>query len=60
MRTIGRNNGGRATIAAGVAGVILSGTGCVQDALADGLYGGVTDTIAAIVSGLLLGLFGLT
>ncbi|MCG3126635.1 MAG: hypothetical protein CHACPFDD_01486 [Phycisphaerae bacterium] len=38
---------------------IAGAAGCsVQEALVDGLYGGVSDTVASIVSNLLLGLLG--
>lgn len=45
--------------AAGFGGMLLivaAACGCsFQEALADGFYGGISDTVAAIISGLLLG-----
>jgi len=44
---------------AGAIGLLVSTTGCqLNEALADGVYGGVSDTIAAIISSVLLGLLG--
>ncbi len=40
----------------GVLSLLWTGTGCsLQEALVDGFYGGISDTIAAIVAGAALG-----
>ncbi len=51
-----RISGLRKLVMVGVVSLLWTGTGCsLQEALIDGLYGGISDTIAAIVSGAALG-----
>ncbi len=47
-----RISGLRKFVLVGVLSLLCTGTGCsLQEALVDGFYGGISDTIAAIVSG---------
>ena len=49
-----RISGLRKIVLTGMVFLLSTGTGCsLHEALIDGLYGGVSDTIAAIVSGAL-------
>ena len=51
-----RISGLRRIVMAGLVSLVWTGTGCsLQEALVDGFYGGISDTIAAIVSGAALG-----
>ena len=51
-----RNSGLRKIVITGMLSLLSTGTGCsLQEALVDGFYGGISDTIAAIVSGAALG-----
>lgn len=44
----------------GSAIALAGATGCqIGDALVDGAYGGVSDTVAGIISGVILGALGL-
>ena len=51
-----RNSGLRKIVLTGLVSLLWTGTGCsLQEALVDGFYGGISDTIAASVSGAALG-----
>ena len=51
-----RISGLRRIVTAGLVSLLWTGTGCsLQESLIDGFYGGISDTVAAIVSGAALG-----
>ncbi len=51
-----RNSGLRKILLTGMLSLLWTGTGCsLQEAFVDGFYGGISDTISAIVSGAALG-----
>ncbi len=54
-----RISGLRKFFMVGLVSLLWTGTGCsLQEALIDGFYGGISDTIAAIVSGAALDTVG--
>jgi len=53
-----RSTTGRGWSAALVSGIVLSGGCAATNALLDGVYVGISDTVARVVSGLLLAALG--